>query len=220
ILAVFSINSLVAVKYRDLEMRQSRQISVGKELAEALARQYGGTVDDDKKQLVWHINASGTQVARIWLNGNFLRVMYFDTPWDVRRFMIGEGEPGRIASVYGPTAQVIKKHADKLAYLFVHGMVEVGEGARDPQKLSLDRARAVHGQLQILRVIAPYTKTDVVIPATGQGRSDPVKQWIDPMGHFWVPAKYAVAYGTGSDLYLSGGPIGRVDLVLFFKEVL
>ncbi len=211
ILAVFSVTSMVAWIYDSTKRRQEVQMLVSTELASVLATQAGGSYEFDETQSAWEVRANGRRVAAIWLNGNFLRVMYFDTPWQPGSTFVGK-EAGRIEDVYRPSAEVIKRHAGKLAYLFVHGLVERAERASDPERLSRSRASAVYEQLRVLRVIGPAMTSEVM--DTGS------QLWDDPQGGHWIPAKYAVSYGTGTDLYVSGGPVGRVDLVLFFRDSL
>src|SRR5690606_18476446 len=107
----------------------------------------------------------------------------------------------------------LQDHVHSLGYIFIHGIVEPAEvqaTAQDRSRallLSRERADVIQGILTQQGLIA---KSETHVSAKA------------------LPKKFAISYGTGTDLYIRGGSApsvwgskettGRVDIVLFYID--
>jgi len=162
---------------------------------------------DTRDHAVLYDKDGTTELAEIWVNGNFQRVMVLKP-----LFRPGDTNPSSEATpIYSAIGSVIKQDAGGIAYLFVHGITEPkempspsGEAiSREATRISRTRADIIFNMLQQARVIGSPKAPEATVDAD----NSPV-----------VPAKYAISYGTGKDLYWQGLPVGRVDLVLFYED--
>ena len=199
--AVFStVASLANSQAFAVAQRTERQKGVREELVRAFVSQEPGTTskviekqaEGDKYTELRR--PDGGVMAQIWENGNFQRITIIEPVYRSAGSAVLRRRGQRL---YESLAPVLKAHAPDFAYIFIHGIAERGEG--DALDLSRLRADGVSAILRDLGVIK--------IARDGERARD------------FVETKYAIAYGTGNELYTSGAaPSGRVDLVLFYKE--
>ncbi len=197
-----SSQALVAIK------RKARQISLRDELSSVMTNYFPGSsarlvqpagLTDTYLSVV---EKSNSEIAAIWINGNFVRVSVYRPIFNSSGTeFIGKGR-----SLYLSMGKVMKVHARAFAYLYVHGIVERDEGLSKRASLELSRRRAdrVMAMLQSDRVVGKTSSPD---------------EQMDEFGVPMVRAKYAIAYGTGTELYTSGQPVGRADIVLCYEDI-
>lgn len=143
-------------------------------------------------------NGQRESIGKIQINSNLQRVMVYP-PGVFSPGGTDLSSEGR--SLYRAIAREIRPDADRLSYLFVHGIAqptEVTAGSGEP--LSRERADVVRRLLE----------DEGLIRVVGRSASSPLPS---------VPPQFAISYGTGTLLYkLPGARAGRVDLVLFYKD--
>jgi hypothetical protein len=152
----------------------------------------------------------GTVLVDIWENGNFQRLSIVAPAFQAKLSPV-LSEVG--AELYRGIGTVVKRHVHNFAYMFIHGIAEPSEVPHDTrgreQGLSVSRARA-DGVEELLTAYGVISRS---------GDQDSSNQ---------IPRKYAIAYGTGVELYTREAPvernyntgklIGRVDLVFFYTD--
>lgn len=160
----------------------------------------------DRNFTIYQSELNRKEVAQVWSNGNFQRIKIYVDSFDPGSTVV---KP-RAQQVYASLAKELKLSAPQFAYIFVHGIVEpsefaqTAEGREKALMISRKRADEVYKVLEQKGLIARAEEGDV------KDR---------------VPAKFAISYGTGFDLYIRSDvakkqlfPAGRVDLVIFYKE--
>ncbi len=207
--AMFSVVSALANSQALLLVaRQDRQKAVREECVKIFG---SGTRSEERgpskeSRHTAVLDSKGQILAQIWENGNFQRIKIYLPMFQGQRNsqLTPAGRQLLVAM-----ARIFKKHAREFAYLFTHGITEpaefgVGDAARRQALLnSRERADAVYNVLVSAGAIAKPELGDVPPNA--------------------IASKYAISYGTGSELYfksrlLTSKLAGRVDIVLFYTD--
>ena len=192
--------------------RQGRQESVKSSVLTAFQQVFPGCKGINKKSDDTHehmtiYSSSGDIIGQVWENGNFQRIKVLARSFDGSR----DSSLNTIGyRLYRSLGSVIKENAPSFAYLFVHGIVEPSEYSSPSMKgsarlLSRQRADNVYDLL---------TTNGVISSSDQEAKRNQ------------IPAKYAIPYGTGTDLYTvdeaeqwgTGRYLGRVDIVFFYTD--
>lgn len=216
--AVFSVVAALAnSKAVQLMERQNRQKAVCDDIVSAVTGAFPSAISQPGESATGEkyteivTRDKKTSLVEIWENGNFQRLKVYAPAFPSPR---GHTLSADGRGLYKDLGAVIKKHASEFSYLFLHGIVEPTEvesslqGRSAALDVSRKRADEVYALMTELRVIASAGETETPPDC--------------------IPRKYAISYGTGVDLYTrvlpkkekwnTGSPIGRVDLVFFYKE--
>lgn len=215
--AVFSVVAALANSHGALVVqRQERQDKVRSQIIEVFAKEFPGStsrpaISHNNEPYVLIETSSKKPLAELWENGNFQRVKVYATVFADPRAVLLTPDGLRL---YKSLGAVVAQNSQMFAYLFVHGIVEPAEvpqgvlGREIAINVSRARADQVFELMQRWGVISSERDSGVIREQ--------------------IPRKFAIAYGTGADLYTRRNPnnaqwntgqdIGRVDLVLFYKE--
>ena len=210
ILLVFAfLNTLQNSQAMKLLQRKARQSAVRKEVFEALIQLgYGDKTEpyDQQQGLQVLVDSNGNHVAKIYENASYQRICLFVPLFDRGRYDLLP----KADTLFQQLGVIVQKHWKMLDYLDLHGIAQPNEAsANDLVPLSTARANEV---LRVLESSDVVGEKDAEPTTPLPGSEKPTPQ---------IPLKFTVPYGMGSKLYaqIDSFQAGRVDLVLFFKDV-
>ncbi len=182
--------------------RTERQIKLCDRVLSGLQTLYPGA--EIRKVVGEHyiLRKNGDVLAEIWVNASYLRIQVMQSLWTKGK---AQYDSESVNEIYKRLALDLVPDAPAFSYIYSHGIVEPSEQLNESDAVAVSRQRA-DIVLSLLR------GTDLIGP---MGVPD---QKINSSGHPCVPAKNAIAFGTGSTLYFINKPVGRVDLLLFFTD--
>lgn len=185
--------------------RDTRQQALHEDVRKAIEEVWGPQPSKpspaDSKDKYIEIGPPRQPIARIWMNASFQRISIYRPVFDEHSEVLSP--EGR--QLFLALSQAIGRHATDLSYVFIQGIVEKAEfalvskdGLADVERtLSQDRADEVFKLLKSAGFVA------------NDQESLKPNQFL---------ARFVIPLGTGSTLYTSGAPIGRVDFLLFYAD--
>lgn len=199
ILVVFALTSTMQSSQSLLAMnRQERQRHVREALLNEVQKRFPESsvaAFDPNRRRQSITGKDGERLVDLFENGSYQRIsLYFPQFKKDSSNLVPSASDVMLA-----LGSVIKSNWNTISYLNLHGIASSSEGVQASTRDAVSRSRAE----SVLRL---FQRHDVV------GRNaDDARAGV-------VPLKFAVAYGTGSNLYADFRMNSRVDIVLFYSD--
>jgi hypothetical protein len=157
------------------------------------------------------VDRDGRRLVEFEINGNYVRIKVLAPTWKSGESVYGS-TIGR--AVYRSIAPTLKlQYSKSIAYLYAHGISEVKECQWPTLTVSERKAKAIELSRQRADIVLTELRSSGLVGPLSAANAE-----VDQSGNPLVPAKFAIAFGTGDSLYGLGTDVGRVDLLLFFKD--